>query len=67
LNRERLELRKIDRDEQHVPALMAEQVEKLVSESKCDEQALYVVAAAAGMRIAEILGLACTLSTIVAA
>jgi integrase len=58
LNRERLELRKIDRDEQHVPALMAEQVEKLVSESKCDEQALYVVAAAAGMRIAEILGLA---------
>jgi len=32
------------------------QVDKLVSESKGDEQALYVIAAAGGLRIAEILG-----------
>ncbi|MGB6076367.1 MAG: tyrosine-type recombinase/integrase [Candidatus Acidiferrales bacterium] len=56
-NREYLELPKIVKDEQHVPAVTAEQVDKLVSESKDDEQALYVIAAATGMRIAEILGL----------
>ena len=37
--------------------MTAGQVEKLVSESKGDEQALYVIAAATGMRIGEILGL----------
>jgi integrase len=35
----------------------AVQVEKLVSESEGNEQAVYVIAAATGMRIAEILGL----------
>ena len=57
LNREYLGLPKIVKDEQHVPAVTAGQVEKLVSESKGDEQALYVIAAATGTRIAEILGL----------
>jgi integrase len=56
-NREYLGLPKIVKDEQHVPAVTVGQVEKLVSESKGDEQALYVIAAATGMRIAEILGL----------
>jgi integrase len=56
-NREYLGLPKIVKDEQHVPAVTVEQVEKLVSESKGYEQALYVIAAATGMRIAEILGL----------
>jgi integrase len=56
-NREYLGLPKIVKDEQHVPALTAEQVDKLVSESKDDEQALCVIAAATGMRISEILGL----------
>jgi integrase len=56
-NREYLGLPKIVKDEQHVPAVTAEQVDKLVSESKGDEQSLYVIAAATGKRIAEILGL----------
>jgi len=56
-NREYLGLPKIAKDEQHVPAAMAAQVDKLVSESEGDEQALYVISAATGMRIAEILGL----------
>jgi len=56
-NREYLGLPKIVKDEQHVPAVTADQVGKLVSESNGDEQALYVIAAATGMRIAEILGL----------
>ena len=56
-NREYLGLPKIVKDEQHVPSMMAGQVEKLVSESNDDEQALYVIGAATGMRIGEILGL----------
>ena len=56
-NREYLGLPKIVKDEQHVPAVTEAQVQKLVSESKGDEQALYVIAATTGMRIAEILGL----------
>jgi integrase len=56
-NREYLGLPKIVKDDQHVPAVTVEQVEKLVSESTGDEQALYVIAAATGMRIGEILGL----------
>ena len=56
-NREYLGLPKIAKDEQHVPAAMAAQVDKLVSEGEGDEQALYVISAATGMRIAEILGL----------
>ena len=56
-NREDLGLPKTVKDEQHVPAVTADQVDKLVLESKGDEQALYVIAAATGMRIAEILGL----------
>ncbi len=44
-------------DRRVIPAEAAGQVEKLVSESRADEQALYVIAAATGMRIAEILGL----------
>jgi integrase len=55
-NREYLGLPKIVKDEQHVPALTVAQVDKLVSESKGDEQALYVIAAGGGLRIAEILG-----------
>jgi hypothetical protein len=48
-----LTLPKIVKDEQHVPAVTAGQVNKLVSESNGDEQALYVIAAATGMRIGE--------------
>jgi integrase len=56
-NREHLGLPKIIKDEQHVPALTAGQVDKLASESNGVEQVLYVIAAATGMRIGEILGL----------
>jgi integrase len=56
-NRDHLGLPKVIKEEQHVPALTMEQVDELVSRSGRDEQALYVIAAATGMRIAEILGL----------
>ena len=56
-NREYLDLPKINRDEQNVPAFDAEQITKLVAESEGDEQMLYIILAATGLRIGECLGL----------
>ena len=55
-NREYLDLPKIMKDEQKVPALAADQVNRLM-ETEEQEQALYVVLASTGMRIGEALGL----------
>ena len=55
-NREYLDLPKIVKDEQKVPALTAEQVNRLMK-TEGQEQALYVVLASSGMRIGEALGL----------
>jgi integrase len=55
-NREHLDLPRIVKDEQKVPALTAEQV-NLLMETEGQEQALYVVLASTGMRIGEALGL----------
>jgi integrase len=57
LNRSLLQLPKIDSDDQHVPALVKEQIETLIHDSEEDEQALYVILAATGMRINEVLAL----------
>jgi integrase len=56
-NREYLELPKIDRDEQNVPAFTAEQIDKLIKESDVDERMLYLLLACSGLRIGECLGL----------
>ncbi len=56
-NREYLDLPKINRDEQNVPAFDAEQINKLVADSDGDEQMLYIIEAATGLRIGECLGL----------
>lgn len=56
-NREYLELPKIDRDEQNVPAFTSEQIDKLIAESEGDERMLYILLACTGLRIGECLGL----------
>jgi integrase len=56
-NRDHLGLPRVNKEEQHVPALTVEQVDELISKNVGVEQTLYVIAAATGMRIAEILGL----------
>jgi integrase len=56
-NREFLDLPKINRDEQNVPAFDAEQINKLIADSEGDERMLYIVLAATGLRIGECLGL----------
>jgi len=55
-NREFLDLPKIVKDEQNVPALTAEQVNHLMK-TEGQELVLYVVLASTGMRIGEALGL----------
>jgi len=55
-NREFLDLPKINRDEQNVPAFDAEQINKLVADSEGDERMLYILLAATGLRIGEGLG-----------
>jgi integrase len=55
-NREYLDLPKIVKDEQKVPALTAEQVNRLMK-TEGQERALYVILASTGMRIGEALGL----------
>jgi len=52
-----MDLAVIKSKEQRRPALKLNAVNKLVSESECDEQALYVLLAATGMRISEALAL----------
>jgi integrase len=52
-----MDLPVIKSKEQRRPALNLNAVNKLVSESECDEQALYVLLAATGMRISEALAL----------
>ena len=56
-NREYLDLPKIDRDEQNVPAFDAEQINKLIAESDGEEQMLYILLATTGLRIGECLAL----------
>lgn len=55
-NRDYLDLPKIVKDEQNVPTLTVEQVNRLMK-AEGQKQALYVVLASTGMRIGEALGL----------
>ena len=56
-NREYLDLPKIDRDEQNVPAFDAEQINKLLAESSGQELMLYVLLSTRASGIGECLGL----------